>query len=271
MKYSKIIAVIAVCLLVNACKDEEQQATNNTVNNENNNNSNQEVKIESAVDKLSYSIGFNFGRDLKENGLADVNIKLFTLGMQDVIDDKKAKVTEEQAIEASSEVQTRYAKQKEQEKEANLKAGQNFLAENGKREGVITTASGLQYEVLKAAENHDLSHLSTNEIKKAKKDDVVKVHYHGTLIDGKVFDSSVERGEPVEFPLYGVIEGWQEGLQLMAAGDKFKFFIPSNLAYGEDGSSGYIPANATLIFEVELLEIKDPAASSIKTEENDVQ
>ncbi len=123
----------------------------------------------------------------------------------------------------------------------NLAAGQAYLEENGKREGVVTTESGLQYEVLTAAEGD-----------KPSATDTVKVHYHGTLIDGTVFDSSVERGEPIEFPLNGVISGWTEGLQLMSPGAKYRFHIPANLAYGTR-STGKIGANSTLIFDVELL------------------
>jgi len=128
--------------------------------------------------------------------------------------------------------------------EKNVKEGEAFLAANAKKDGVKTTASGLQYKVIKAG---------TGATPKAS--DEVKVHYHGTLIDGTVFDSSVQRGEPISFPLNGVIAGWTEGLQLMKVGDKFQFAIPSALAYGEQGS-GPIGPNSTLIFEVELLGIE---------------
>ena len=127
---------------------------------------------------------------------------------------------------------------------ANVEAGQKFLAENGKRDGVVTTATGLQYEVL--AEGSGDSPKETEQ---------VTVHYHGTLIDGTVFDSSVERGQPATFPVNGVIPGWVEALQLMKPGAKYKLFIPSNLAYGERGAGGSIGPNATLIFEVELISI----------------
>ena len=123
--------------------------------------------------------------------------------------------------------------------------GAEFLAENAKREGVQVTASGLQYEVIKAAEGA-----------KPTPTDTVSVHYTGTLISGKKFDSSVDRGEPTEFPVNRVIPGWTEGLQLMSVGSKFKFFIPSELAYGEAGAGRDIGPNETLIFEVELLGIK---------------
>ncbi|WP_261818191.1 FKBP-type peptidyl-prolyl cis-trans isomerase [Vibrio gallicus] len=131
------------------------------------------------------------------------------------------------------------------EGQVNFEQGQEFLKQNAQRSEVITTESGLQYEVL---------HKGDGETHPGPKS-VVKVHYHGTLIDGTVFDSSVDRGEPIEFPLNKVIKGWQEGLQLMTKGDKFRLFIPSTLAYGK-GGTGPIPASATLIFEVELLDIK---------------
>jgi FKBP-type peptidyl-prolyl cis-trans isomerase FklB len=122
--------------------------------------------------------------------------------------------------------------------------GQKYLADNGKRKGVTTTASGLQYEVLKEGTGP-----------KPAVTDSVSVHYHGTLIDGKVFDSSVERGEPTSFPLQGVIRGWTEGLQLMPVGSKWRFYIPSDLAYGDQAQGDDIPPGSTLIFDVELLGI----------------
>jgi len=133
------------------------------------------------------------------------------------------------------------------EAEAAAQASQNFLAENGQRAGVTTTASGLQYEVLEeGAAGGAMPSESSN----------VTVHYHGTLVDGTVFDSSVERGQPASFPLNGVIPGWTEGVQLMKVGDKFRFTIPSDLAYGPNGAPPTIPPNATLIFDVELLEVQ---------------
>ncbi|SEA60139.1 FKBP-type peptidyl-prolyl cis-trans isomerase FklB [Arachidicoccus rhizosphaerae] len=133
--------------------------------------------------------------------------------------------------------------QRNQQKAAeNLKAGQQFLAENAKKEGVVSLESGLQYQVLQAGEGV-----------RPGPTDQVSCHYHGTMIDGTVFDSSVERGQPASFPLNRVIKGWTEGLQLMAVGSKFRFFIPPHLAYGERAVSAVIGANSTLIFDVELL------------------
>lgn len=127
----------------------------------------------------------------------------------------------------------------------NQKKGEQFLADNAKKEGVKTTASGLQYQVIKSGTG-----------KTPGKKDTVKVHYHGTLVDGTVFDSSVDRGEPISFPVDGVIPGWTEALQLMKEGDKWKIFIPSNLAYGERGAGDKIGPNSALVFEVELLSVE---------------
>jgi len=150
--------------------------------------------------------------------------------------------------------QKRAAKQAEERQAkgaANEAAGKAFLAENGKKDGVITTASGLQYEVLKMGDGA-----------KPKATDKVKVHYRGTLLDGTEFDSSYKRGQPISFPLNGVIKGWTEGVQLMPVGSKFKFYVPSDLAYGANGAGATIAPNSTLIFEVELLAIEKDAAAA---------
>ena len=141
-------------------------------------------------------------------------------------------------------MQDYFGKLANEKQKVNVEAGQKFLDENAKRDGVVTTATGLQYEVLKEGSGDS-----------PKETDNVTVHYHGTLIDGTVFDSSVDRGQPATFPVNGVIPGWVEALQLMNAGAKYKLFIPSNLAYGERGAGGAIGPNATLVFEVELISI----------------
>jgi FKBP-type peptidyl-prolyl cis-trans isomerase FklB len=149
--------------------------------------------------------------------------------------------------EAINKCLGQYQERKNAEKSLSTKKeGLAFLAANGKRPGVVTTASGLQYEVLRAGAD------STKPTLESK----IRCHYHGTLINGQIFDSSVDRGEPITFPLNGVIRGWQEGLQLMTVGSKWKFFIPSDLAYGDGGTGGPIGPGATLIFEVELLGIE---------------
>lgn len=207
------------------------------------------------MDKVSYFIGKNIGGNIannfKQQGV-DIDIENFLQAMRDQFEGKPSKFKEEEltaAMEAFEKVMQ--GKQAEMQKEKAAKAGDvkaagaKFLAENGKREGVKTTASGLQYEVIKAGDGA-----------KPVPTDKVNVHYHGTLVNGKVFDSSVQRGEPITFGVQEVIKGWTEGLQLMSIGSKFKFFIPSDLAYGDAGAGADIGPGETLIFEVELLKIE---------------
>lgn len=197
--------------------------------------------------KTSYAIGVDIAKNLKRNDV-DVEPQSLAAGLVDALAGKAALNDEEiQAVMDAFRQQMRdkmMAKQSEAGA-ANEKEGADFLAANGKKEGVKTTQSGLQYKVLKSGNG-----------KQPAATDTVKTHYHGTLLSGEVFDSSVDRGEPVEFPVNGVIQGWQEALQLMHVGDKWQLFVPSKLAYGENGAGGKIGPNATLIFEVELLEVK---------------
>ena len=188
--------------------------------------------------KLGYAIGQDIGRNVAMyKDLIDIDV--FFASIKDAFADKDSKMTPAEMSAVFMELPKRMA-------EENKKKGEAFLAENKKKEGVKTTESGLQYEVVKAAEGA-----------KPKASDSVTVHYTGTLIDGTVFDSSVERGTPTTFPLNGVIPGWTEGLQLMNVGSKFRFAIPSNLAYGERGPQKIGP-NSTLIFDVELISINNP-------------
>ena len=196
----------------------------------------------------SYMIGMDLGRNLKPIK-DEIDMKIVNQALQDVLDDKKTKLTEEQMMEiAQSFAQRMQEKQQAEAKakaETNLAEGKKFLDENGKKEGVQTTASGLQYKAIKPAEGP-----------KPKASDTVKVHYSGTLLDGTKFDSSYDRGEPVTFSLEQVVPGWKEGLQLMPVGSKYMLWVPGDLGYGESGTpGGPIPPNATLVFEVELLEI----------------
>jgi len=199
--------------------------------------------------RASYAIGADIANSMKRQSL-DLDTKALAAGLVDgmtgklqlkdaelekVMNDfKTALMAKRQAAQATAATE-------------NTKKGADYLAANAKKEGVKTTASGLQYKVMKAGADGGKSPKAT---------DTVKVHYHGTLIDGTVFDSSVQRGEPISFPLNGVIPGWTEGVQLMKVGDKFQFTIPSALAYGEQGAGGAIGPNSTLIFEVELLGIE---------------
>lgn len=207
------------------------------------------------MDKVSYfigsQIGGNIANNFKQQGI-EVDLENFLQAVRDKFEDKPSKFTQEE-LEAAMESfeKVMQARQADMEKEQMAKAGEvkaagaKFLAENGKREGVVTTASGLQYEVLKKSEGA-----------KPATTDRVNVHYHGTLLSGKVFDSSVERGQPITFGVQEVIKGWTEALQLMTVGSKFKLFIPSELAYGDNGAGPDIGPGETLIFEVELLGIE---------------
>ena len=206
-----------------------------------------QMDLKDLKQKASYAIGADIGSNLKRQEI-DVDPKALAAGLADSLEGKM-KLTDAELKEVMTTFRTEMtAKMESRQKvagEKNLKDGEAFLAANAKKEGVKATASGLQYKVLKSGKG-----------KSPKATDTVKVHYHGTLIDGTVFDSSVERGEPISFPLNGVIPGWTEGVQLMKEGDKFQFTIPSKLAYGEQGPGGKIGPNSTLVFDVELLAIE---------------
>ncbi|MBD3673945.1 MAG: FKBP-type peptidyl-prolyl cis-trans isomerase [Planctomycetaceae bacterium] len=205
--------------------------------------------FDSLKDQASYTIGQNLASQIKFNDQLDLNFELVIEGFTDKLGDKDSKMTERQMQEAMLALQQQLrdnaSKKEEMAAAENIKAGQEFLAKNAKREEVTTTKSGLQYEVLKDGEGKV----------SPKPTDKVTTHYHGTLLDGTVFDSSVQRGEPIDFPVNGVIKGWTEALQLMQVGDKYKLYIPADLAYGNRGAGGKIGPGETLIFEVELLAI----------------
>ncbi|HAK96840.1 MAG TPA: hypothetical protein DCM87_18080 [Planctomycetes bacterium] len=214
--------------------------------------------------RVSYALGLDMGGYLKRmEGELEIKMDLdmFLRAIKDAIGGATPALTPEQLTEVKTAAEAKMrakrekerAEQEEQRKvqgEKNKKEGELFLSENGKKEGVQATASGLQYQVLTQGTGA-----------KPAVTDRVKVHYRGTLLDGTEFDSSYSRNKPAEFALNGVIKGWTEGLQLMPAGSKYKFFIPAALAYGERGSGQRIGPNATLVFEVELLEILGPAAA----------
>ncbi|MDG1156546.1 MAG: FKBP-type peptidyl-prolyl cis-trans isomerase [Litorivicinaceae bacterium] len=198
------------------------------------------------LEKLSYSLGIILGERI-QNDFGDLDPNFVLEGLKDSKDPNSWKLDRPAINQAVQDAQTRIRAQQEQQveamAEANLKSGEAFLAENAKKDGVTVTASGLQYRVITQG---------AGDAPKAT--DTVKVHYEGRLISGDVFDSSIARGEPVSFPLNGVIPGWSEGVQLMKVGSKFEFTIPSALAYGPSGT-GPIPPNSVLVFDVELLEI----------------
>jgi FKBP-type peptidyl-prolyl cis-trans isomerase FklB len=204
-------------------------------------------KLETNKDKASYTIGIQLGSQMAQNK-DDIDLDKVMMGLKEAFAGKEPRLKKEEMMAAMQEFQTAMqAKQQAKMTEMaakNAKEGEAFLAENKKKDGVVTLPSGLQYKVITAGKG-----------KSPKATDTVVTHYRGSLIDGKVFDSSYDRGEPVTFPVNGVIPGWTEALQKMKVGDKWQLFIPANLAYGENGS-GPIGPNSVLIFDIELLEVK---------------
>lgn len=198
-------------------------------------------KLNDEVDSVSYSLGVNIGENIKSQ-FPDIDLKNFESGIQDVISDKKQPKIE--GADAQKVIQEYFSKLQAKAGEEKIEEGKKFLAENGKRKEVTSLESGLQYEIITSGEGP-----------KPTLNDQVTTHYHGTLIDGTVFDSSVDRGQPATFPVSGVIKGWTEALQLMSVGSKWRLFVPYNLAYGEKGASAQIGPYTTLIFDVELLKI----------------
>ena len=222
-KYIKIALVASV---ISSCQNLTQQKFNFDKANE--------------LEKVSYSIGINVATSIKSEGLDSINSFYISKGFQDVFENKDLAIN----IEESNKIIGEYFNKKQDAKNQRLAIDSKiFLEKNKQKDGVMTTKSGLQYLILSEGRGNNPT-LNDN----------VTVHYHGTLIDGTIFDSSVDRKQPATFPLNGVIPGWQEALQMMSVGSKWKIFIPSELAYGESGS-GAIGPNSTLIFEVELLSI----------------
>ncbi len=200
------------------------------------------------MDKLSYALGLGIGQQLAQMGANGLNVDDFAQSIKDVLNGNKLQMTHS---EAQTIVQDFFAKQEEklnaeraEKGKAAKEAGEKYLADNAQKEGVKTTASGLQYKVLKEGNG-----------KRPTAKDKVKCHYEGFLIDGTLFDSSVQRGEPAVFGLQQVIAGWTEGLQLMTEGSKYRFFIPYMLGYGASGAGASIPPYSTLVFDVELIAV----------------
>ena len=214
-----------------------------------NDNNAKKLTLDSATQKASYSYGVDVATRLKQQGI-DLDINALNQGIADAYNGSKLALTSEEQVQAKTSFQEELRKKLTAEAsvagEKNLTEGKAFLAENAKKEGVITTDSGLQYKII-----------SSGEGKQPAADDTVTTHYKGTLIDGREFDSSYKRNTPASFPVKGVIKGWTEALQLMHVGDKWQLFIPSDLAYGPSKRSELIEANSTLIFDLELLSIKE--------------
>ncbi|WP_372654959.1 FKBP-type peptidyl-prolyl cis-trans isomerase [Halobacteriovorax sp.] len=223
MKKSLIVGVIAATALMTSC------------------NKQKEIKVTSDEDKTFYSVGFMFGQRMKDLKLNDAELAAMTQGLRDAAHGKESQAD---LKVYQPKIREEFQKRIQSHSQVVKVEGEKFL-ENFIKEGATKTASGLAYKIIKAGEGA-----------KPAATDTVKVHYHGTLIDGTVFDSSVDRGKEVSFPLNRVIKGWTEGLQLIGKGGKIKLVIPSELAYGDHGAPPKIPGGATLIFEVELFEIQ---------------
>ena len=226
MKHVFLLVGIAF-LSITACEGQKNKATKSS--------------LATRADSVSYGIGLSIGTNFKKDDLKEIDADLLAKGIKDVFknDSSIMKLPQAQAV-----IQNFMQEKAKQKAQTNLEKGKKFLEENGKKEGVKTLASGLQYQVIKEGTGA-----------KPGLTDQVSVHYHGTLIDGTVFDSSVQRGQPAAFGCNQVIPGWTEALQLMPVGSKWKLWIPSNLAYGERSPGGTIGPNETLIFDVELLSI----------------
>lgn len=193
------------------------------------------------MDKVSYALGLSIGNNFKSSGIKELNIEDFTRALQVVLNDQDPELSYDEAKDVINNYFIRLQKERF---ENNKKAGEEFLLINKNRSDVVELPSGVQYQILKKGDGE-----------KPSISDTVKCHYHGTLINGVVFDSSYDRGEPASFPVNGVIKGWQEVLQLMPVGSKWRVAIPSELAYGENGAGQVIEPNSTLKFDIELLEI----------------
>ncbi len=233
MKSKLLVSVIFISVLFGACS---QDGTNGPI---------KKNDLKTNLDSVSYMLGADIADKLKQSGLEKLNTPAFVEGLRTVLEGDSARIN---PAKEGGKINAFFQKLHEQKLAKNKKEGEDFLAANKSKEGVKVTESGLQYKVMKEG-NGKIPNDSS----------IVKVHYHGTLIDGTVFDSSVDKGEPVEFPVNGVIKGWQEVLQLMPVGSKWKVFIPTELAYGRNvRPGGPIEPNMALIFEIELLDIIPP-------------
>lgn len=203
-----------------------------------------EVPMISVSERYSYTMGVRLGQLLKSQGIARLDSRAFAAAIDDVLADRPLRLSEEDMQQAVQAQQQAFAEQRARRAQANLEAGNRFLTQNAGRADVVVLPSGLQYQVLASGDGMQPG-----------PGDTVRVHYHGTLLDGTVFDSSVERRQPAEFALANVIPGFREAISLMQVGDRWQVFVPPALAYGEQGAGTGIGPNATLVFELELLEV----------------
>ncbi|MEX2130669.1 MAG: FKBP-type peptidyl-prolyl cis-trans isomerase [Pseudohongiellaceae bacterium] len=206
-----------------------------------------DLDLQDEDNRIAYSIGVNIGQSLMAQGLMDeVNFEVFAAGLRDQVTGE-SRLTMEEMGTAIQAFQQRMMDRETAILEESRQASDAFLAANATRQGVVTLPSGLQYQIMESGAASGVSPVAT---------DSVLAHYHGTFVDGSIFDSSVDRGEPAQFGVSQVIAGWTEALQIMKPGDKWRLFIPANLAYGEAGSPPVIPPNSALIFDVELIEVR---------------
>lgn len=233
MKISNILFLIMI-VLVSSCSSTKDSGSSKSKNKS-------KMKLTTEVDSVSYSIGLNIAENLSNQGLDGLNIDALAKGMDDFFSQNDLAISKEQGEQFIQNYMQRKAMEAANK---NKKEGEDFLAKNGQKDGIVTLPSGMQYEIIEAGQG---------AIPKAT--DKVRTHYHGTLIDGTVFDSSIERGQTATFGVTQVIQGWQEALQLMPVGSKWRLYIPYHLAYGERGAGGQIGPFATLIFDIELIEI----------------
>lgn len=247
MKKQLLISMIAASVALTACNDDKKEPAKEA--------GSAKTGLETTIQKVSYGIGLNIATNFKKQNIS-LDMTAFNKGMEDGSSGKEPALNQEAIMTAMQEFQKEMMEKQQAEQakvsETNKADATKFLAENAKKEGVITTASGLQYKVITKGTGD----------KKPTAEDTVVVHYKGTLLNGEEFDSSYSRNEPATFPVGNVIPGWTEALQLMSVGDKLELYIPSELAYGEGGAGEKIGPNAALKFEVELLEIKDPNAAA---------
>jgi FKBP-type peptidyl-prolyl cis-trans isomerase len=237
----RILALALVAGLAAACSKKEEGAGGDT-------------ELATDAQKFGYAIGVDIGKSLKPVK-DEVDTNALVAGLEETLAGKEPRLKDEEREKVKADITRKLQQKQMEERQSKAKtakdAGEKFLAENAKKSGVKTTASGLQYEIVQEGSGAN-----------PKATDRVTVHYKGTLIDGTEFDSSYSRGQPVTFPLGNVIPGWTEGLQLIKTGGKAKLYIPSNLAYGERGAGAKIGPNETLIFEVELISIEKPEAKA---------
>jgi FKBP-type peptidyl-prolyl cis-trans isomerase len=251
---SRALLALACAMLVVACNKPAGDAAKPADAPAATADANVPADLSTDEQKFGYSIGYDFGHQLTQ-AKGSLDIKAFEKGIEEAYEGKTARLTDQQRMEVKQatlkKLQEKAAADRAAAADKNKADGEKFLADNGKKAGVKTTASGLEYEVLTEGKGDH-----------PKATDKVTVNYKGTLLDGTTFDSSYDRGQPISFPLNGVIPGWTEGVQLMTPGSKYKFYIPSKLAYGEHGAGAQIGPNSTLIFEVELISIDKPDAAA---------